>query len=84
MIDKAYVDKLVTRYNKVENLGENWDFVKAALEEHQGQIILEWLNRKMDSEVALGKIEGIQWLLNFIAKCLSQGKGALEGPRQGE
>lgn len=76
-ISKEYLNKIVNRFNCVENIQEQWEFVQVELEKEQVSLVEQWLNDLLDGNVAKERIKSIQWLLNYIQRAIKQGETAL-------
>ncbi len=83
IVDKEHILKLVRRFNHVENIQEQWKFIKIELEEEQIRTIELWLNNTMGNDEAKERIKSIRWLINFIQKSVTQGEIALNNLKEG-
>ncbi len=77
MLSKDYLITTLNRFNKFENISEQWDFVKEAIEEEQANIIMAWLGGLLDSDTAKARLNAFKWLMDFIVKVQVRGKTAL-------
>ncbi len=80
---KEYLLSIIEKYNKLENLGDQWNFVKDALENEQAEMLLSWLHRTANTDDVASKIWAIKWLLNFIEKIQTQYPSAIEKIKEG-
>ena len=67
IFSKEYLHGIIERSNKIEDLGEQWEFVKKAIELEQGSIVMAWLTGNLDSDTAKARIHAFKWLLDFIS-----------------
>lgn len=63
---KEHLTSVVRKFNNLENLGEQWEFVKDAIEEEQINTINAWLSSLLDSDIAKARIAAFRFLLNYI------------------
>ena len=67
---------ILNQFNKVENIEDDWEFVKKILVEEQSNILLAWLNDKLDGTVVKERIKAIQWLMDYISRVRKLGMTA--------
>jgi len=75
---KEYLLEVLKKFNRLDSLGDQWEFVKEAAIEEQEKLLLQFLKRQLAGDIALSRIEAIQWLLDFIVKIQKQGELAKE------
>ncbi len=73
---KEYLITILNQFNKVESIEDDWEFVKKILTDEQSNILLAWLNDKMDGSVAKEKIKAVQWLMDYISRIKKLGSMA--------
>ncbi len=67
-----YLRNIVERFNKLENLGSQWDFVKSEIEKEQVYLITNWMDGNLSSDIAQARLHAFRWLLEFIKKAVQQ------------
>lgn len=74
----SYLLKVVKKFNRVQNIEEQWEFIKVEIENEQVKVIERWLNGTLGDKTAKERIRSMRWLLQYVNHAQKSGKSALE------
>jgi hypothetical protein len=78
-----YVLKAIRKFNRIENIADDLEFIKTEYEKKQADLIEKWLLGKIGDKTAKERIRAIRWFLQDLQRSQKTGKSIMAGLKDG-
>jgi hypothetical protein len=71
-----YLLKVLKKFNRMENITDEWIFVREEIEREQIRVFERWVNGRLGDKTAKERIRSMRWLLQTVNQIQKSGKSA--------
>ncbi len=71
-----YLLKVLKKFNRMENITDEWTFVREEIEREQIRVFERWVNGRLGDKTAKERIRSMRWLLQTVNQIQKSGKSA--------